>query len=112
MIFAFLDDLGLMVHDSLEDVVREHEAIDVEDGNVRFFDAEGRSLEAVFTQPNRYTKLLGSIESVEQGVFSLQPGSEPDTSEFRTRVLRDAAYLYPNSWFASLEALRERFSNR
>ena len=112
MIFAYLDDRGLMVHDSLEDVQREHEAIDVEDGNVRFFDAEGRSLQVFFTEPNRYTKLLGLIELVEQGVFSLRPSPDPNTSEFRTVVLADAAYLHPNHWFTSLEALRERFSKR
>jgi hypothetical protein len=112
MIFAFLDDRGLMVHDSLEDVLRDHEAIDVENGDVRFFDSEGHSLRAVFTEPNKYTKLLGSIEMVAQGVFTLQPDPESGTSEFCARVLPEVAYLYPNPWFASLEALRESFSSR
>jgi len=101
-----------MVHESLEDAQRNHEGIDVENGDVRFFDEAGCSLEVVFTQENRRTKLLGVVEIVQQGQFTVRPAASPDPTEFRSQVLRDVAYLHPNRWFASLDALRERFSGR
>lgn len=69
MIFAILDDRGLVVHASIDDACHGHEPIDVENGDVRFFDHDGWPLDAVFIVPNQCSKVLG-VTIIEQGELS------------------------------------------
>ena len=105
MIFAILDDLGLAVHSSIEDACRGHEPVDVENGDVHFFDDDGWPLDPVFVVPNRYGKVLG-VTVLEQGSFVLQRrvlGTEADGLKV---ALETVAYLQPNQHFVSVDAIR------
>ena len=73
MIYAFMDGGGLAVHQTIEEVRREHEAIDVENEDVVFFDEDGRRLLPHFTRPNRKTHLFGKLSWVKHGEFELRP---------------------------------------
>ena len=110
VIFAVLDDGGLLVHDSLAEVQRQHEGIDVEHGDVRFFDAEGRPLKPVFTELNRMGHLLG-FEMIESGEYTLESVPGTDGSEFRKTILPAVAYLEPNERFGSLQSVLKAFGS-
>jgi hypothetical protein len=110
VIFAVTDDGGLCVHDSLADVQRQHEGIDVEHGDVRFFDADGRPLKPVFTEPNRMGHVLG-FEIIESGDYTLESVPSTDGSEFRQTILPAVKYLEPNQRFGSLQSVRKAFGS-
>jgi hypothetical protein len=105
MIFAILDDRGLVVHNSIDDACRGHEPVDVENGDVHFFDDDGWPLDPVFVVPNHYGKALG-VTVVEQGEFRLERrvlGTEADSLKV---AIDRVSYLQPNQYFASVDAIR------
>jgi hypothetical protein len=54
VIYVFAnDDYGLAVYASLSEAIAACEAVDVEDGNYRFFDAAGQPLKPRVVQPAR-----------------------------------------------------------
>lgn len=80
MIFAFAtDDRTLRLFPTELEAVAYCEGIDVEEGVWRFFDAEGKALEAVFTKPNS----RGSF-SIVSGIYSLRPSSDTTLSLLET----------------------------
>lgn len=100
MIIAILDDGGVMVHATLADVQREHEGIDVEDGAVLFYGADGQRPQPRFTQPN-----VRSSFAVSSGVFNLQ--ATGDALDELTAALAAASYLVPTPIVGSLSQLRD-----
>ncbi|MDP2204733.1 MAG: hypothetical protein Q8K65_00325 [Alphaproteobacteria bacterium] len=82
MIFGYGDDGVLEVFESVADVRRDCEGIDVESGTWDFFDAAGLPLKPVFRVPNKVEKhFFGMFTSVVSSQeFDLVPvtdGSEP-----------------------------------
>jgi hypothetical protein len=61
MVFAFLEDGTLVIHESVAEACRQYEGIDVESDVVRFYDESGTYLRPRFTTPNRTGKTLGLI---------------------------------------------------
>jgi len=100
MIIAILDDGGVMVHETLADVQRGHEGIDVENGAVLFYDAHGQRLEPRFTQPNVRSSLV-----VASGRFELQAAS--NARDELIAALDAASHLEPTPIVASLAHLRD-----
>ena len=98
------------MHDSLADVQRQHEGIDVEHGDVRFFDADGRPLKPVSTEPNRMGHVLG-FKIIESGDYTLESVPGTDGSEFRLAILPAVKYLEPNQRFGSLQSVRKAFGS-
>lgn len=110
MIFAFVEDGTLEVHENLLAVQQEHEGIDVENGAVHFYDATGTYLEPRFTTPNRKGKILGPFGWVASGVFELVANSQAEQDSFAI-ALYETSSLRPNRWFTSLEQLKAELSS-
>ena len=106
MIFAILDDGGLVVHTSIDDACHGHEPVDVENGDVQFFDDDGWPLDPVFVVPNRYGKVLG-VTVVEQGEFLLQRSVLGTEADGLKAAIERVSYLQPNQRFASVDAIRK-----
>ena len=88
MVFAFLEDGTLVIHDSAADAIRQYEGIDVESGVVRFYDESGTCLEPRFTTPNRTGKTLGLFRWVVSGTYDLVPNSDAQEDCSRWRCTR------------------------
>ncbi len=111
MIFAFIEDGTLEVHENLASVQREFEGVDVEDQVVRFYNELGVFLEPRFMVPNRRGKVLGLIGWVTSGVFELIPNTNAPQDSFAL-ALAETTSLAPNPWFESLEKLKGELSAR
>jgi hypothetical protein len=109
MIFAFLEDGTLEVHEDLTSVQREYEGVDVENGVVHFYSEDGVYLEPHFIVPNRRGKLLGFLGWVTSGVFQLIPNAKAEQDSFAL-ALHETSSLAPNRWFTSLEHLKSELS--
>jgi hypothetical protein len=105
MIFAFLEDGTLEVHEDLASVQREFEGVDVENEVVHFYNEQGVYLEPEFIVPNRSGKLLGLFGWVASGVFQLIPNANAGRDSFAL-ALHETSSLAPNRWFGSLEQLK------
>lgn len=83
------------------------EGIDVEDGEYRFFNAEGDPLEIVFLKPNKKSKtLFGLITVVQSGIFDLVHTNNP-LSTTLLQALTDNISLAPNPYYTSIEEVRK-----
>lgn len=111
MIFAFVEDGTLAVHEDLASVQRAYEGVDVENQVVRFYDGRGVYLEPKFIVPNRRGRVLGLIGSITSGVFELIPNTNAAQDSFAL-ALYEATSLEPNPWFESLEQLKTELSAR
>lgn len=111
MIFAFLEDGTLEVHEDLLAVQREYEGVDVEDGVVRFYDESGTCLEPRFIVRNRRGKILGIFGWVRSGVFELVANPNASRDAFAL-ALYDTAVLTPNRWFSTLEHLKSELARK
>lgn len=111
MIFAFIEDGTLEVHENLASVQREFEGVDVEEQVVRFYNESGVYLEPKFMVPNRRGKILGLIGWVTSGVFELVPNANAPQDSFAL-ALAETNSLAPNPWFESLEQLKGELSAR
>lgn len=112
MIFA-LDETGeISVLSGLAEVRRDCEAIDVETGVWKFFDENGHLLRPVFTQPNKVRKLLGTVSSIEQGEFSLEPADPGPNPTLLEAINSNSVYLNNASRFPSIDSLRSYLMSR
>ena len=111
MVFAFLEDGTLVVHETAADAIPHYEGIDVESGVVRFYDEAGTYLQPRFTTPNRAGKTLGVVPWVVSGSYELvaDPASREDSFAL---ALHETSTLEPNRWFASLDALKAALAAR
>lgn len=105
MILAFVEDGTLRLHRSEEEATAEYEGVDVESRVVMFYREDGVYLEPVFTEPNRYGRLLGLISWSESGTYHLEP--RPGTAEYPLWLaLLEHPILEPGLGFGSMEELR------
>jgi hypothetical protein len=111
MVFAFLEDGTLVVHETAADAVRDYEGIDVESGVVHFYDDSGTPLSARFTTPNRTGKTLGLIPWVESGTYQLVPDPASGADPIAL-ALHETSVLEPNRWFASLDEVKAALAAR
>jgi hypothetical protein len=111
MIFAFLEDGTLAVHEDLASVQREYEGVDVENKVVHFYNELGVYLDPEFIVPNRRGKTLGLFAWVTSGVFRLIPNENAEQDSFAL-ALYETSSLAPNRWFESLEQLKSELSAR
>jgi hypothetical protein len=105
MIFVFAEDASLHVAVDIEDVRRSCEPIDVESSVFTFYDHEGRLLAPRFTKPNRRTRILGLLSTIEPGEYTLEI-ADPATQDPIGVALQETEALEPNGWFANLDAVR------
>jgi hypothetical protein len=111
MVFAFLEDGTLVVHESVVDASRQYEGIDVESGVVRFYDESGTPLSARFTTPNRTGKTLALVPWVVSGTYELVPDPASGADPIAL-ALHETSVLEPNRWFASLDQLKAALAAR
>jgi hypothetical protein len=111
MIFAFLEDGTLEVHEDLIAVQRAYEGVDVENEVVRFYDESGTYLEPQFIVPNRRGKTLGIFGWVSSGIFKLVANPQAPQDSFAL-ALYETATLTPNRWFATLEHLKSELAKK
>ena len=111
MIFAFVEDGTLDVHDDLAAVQRAYEGVDVESEVVHFYDESGTYLDPQFIVPNRQGKTLGIFNWVSSGVFKLVPNPQAPQDTFAF-ALYETTVLSPNRWFTSLEQLKSDLANK
>ena len=105
MILAFVEDGTIRLHGSEEEATAEYEGVDVESQVVMFYRDDGIYLEPVFTEPNRYGRLLGLISWSESGTYHLEP--RPDATEDPLWLaLLEHPILEPGLGFSSIEELR------
>ncbi len=110
MIFVFAEDGSLEIVAGLDEARRNYEGIDVESGVFHFFDDTGTYLEPRFTKPNKRGRLLGIFKWVESGEFDLVPS--PGVGEDILVHLADTSEMEPNSWFKSLQEVKQFFTSR
>jgi hypothetical protein len=111
MVFAFLEDGTLVVHESVVDASRQYEGIDVESGVVRFYDESGTFLEPRFTTPNRAGRTLGLFRWVVSGTYELVANPAAGEDPFAL-ALHETSVLEPNRWYASLDDLKATLAAR
>jgi hypothetical protein len=111
MIFAFVEDGTLEVHEDLVAVQREYEGVDVENEVVRFYDESGTYLEPKFIVPNRRGRLPGIFGWVSSGVFELVANPDAPQDSFAL-ALHETVSLSPNRWFATLEHLKSALARK
>ncbi len=111
MIFIFADDQTLQVVNSLEEVRRNCEGIDVENGVFRFFDENGSHLEPWFTKPNKKGGDLGIFSWVESGEYELIPSLSANEDDIFLNLL-ETSELESNPWFKSLDDVKGYLESR
>ena len=111
MIFVFAEDGTLTVVADIGEVRRQCEPIDVESSVFSFYDADGRPLTPRFVKPNRESRLLGRLWSVEQGEYTLEAADTLAHDPIAVALL-EAGALEPNPWFPDLNAVREYLTLR
>lgn len=65
MYFVFVEDGSLEIVETIEEVRKYYEGIDVESGVYKFFDKNGKRLKPKFTIPNKVKKYLRIFSTVE-----------------------------------------------
>jgi len=105
VVLAFIEDGSVEVFASRESAATKFEGIDVESGTVQFFEADGTSLRAEFTSPNRCGKICGPFGWVSSGAYTLVPNHESSGEAFAL-ALNQASALEPNCFFSSIENLK------
>jgi hypothetical protein len=110
MLFA-LDDGGILsVVGTIEEARRDFESVDVESGDVRFFDAKGQALDPVFAHRDKRS-LFGLQLTADPGPFDLQLSrSSPPPS--LASCLGSVRFLEPNSLFADLAAVARHLESK
>jgi hypothetical protein len=111
MIFAFIEDGTLEIHEDEASATRAHEGIDVESGTVHFYSGQGMPLAPRFTAPNARGRWLGLFPWVSSGAYQLVPAASSEVDPFEL-ALREAVALAPNPWFSSLEELKAALRQR
>jgi hypothetical protein len=105
MIFVFADDQTLKILNGIDEVRRDCEGIDVEEGLFQFFDETGALLVPDFIEPNKKGKLLGSFGWVQSGVFDLKKSKDIHSCTILD-ALGNAVAVEPNEFFDSLAAIK------
>lgn len=111
MIFAFIEDGTLEIHEDEASATRAHEGVDVESGTVHFYSEQGIPLAPHFTAPNARGRWLGLFPWVSSGAYQLVPGVPGDADTFALALV-EAVALAPNPWFASLDELKAELRRR
>lgn len=105
MIFVFADDQTLRILNNIDEVQRDCEGIDVEEGIYKFFDEDGVFLEPYFIEPNKKSKILGSFGWAQSGVFDLNK-SKDKTPYTIKEALDNAIAVETNMYFDSLATVQ------
>jgi hypothetical protein len=105
MIFIFADDRTLQVVNSLKEVRRDCEGIDVENSVYRFFYENGSHLEPRFTKPNKKGRYLGILSWAESGEYELISSPIVDEHEIFLSLL-ETSELESNHSFKSLDDVK------
>lgn len=105
MIFAFVEDGTLEVHEDLALVQRAYGGVDVENECVHFYSELGLYLQPEFTTPNRKGKVFGLFGWVISDVFKLVPNVEAKHDSFALSLYQ-TNLLTPNRWFANIKQLK------
>jgi hypothetical protein len=111
MIFVFADDQTLNILDSIDEVRRDCEGVDVEEGIFSFFDESGSLLLPYFIESNKKGKLFGLFGWVSSGVFDLKK-SEEDIPYTIEEALDNTVSIDSNKYFDSLAAVRGFLTNK
>ena len=111
MIYAFIEDGTLEIHEDEGSATRAHEGIDVESGTVHFYSEQGYPLAPRFITPNKRGRWLGLFPWASSGAYQLLPATQSDADPFAL-ALREAVALAPNSWFSSLDELKTALRQR
>jgi hypothetical protein len=102
MMMVLLDEPTLILFDSPDKPPDLLEAMDVLNGEYSFCDDDGQRYEGVITRP------AGRFHTPEYG---LRPVGGPDIAHALELVDR-AVMLEPNAWYADVESLRRRLTDR
>ena len=104
VIFVHQDDGALAILSGIEDAQREYEAIDVENGEYRFYNYLGHPLSVSMTRPVEHGTFLGLFKTVAGGEFTLVEGSVDSAKELRA-LLPTLSELLKNPWFPTVDSL-------
>jgi hypothetical protein len=105
MLLTLQDDGVLRVYESVEDAVRDVEALDAEDVFRVVFDDTGEVYAVHWIRPNKRGRLFGFILS--NGVYTLAPQNQKDVNAL-LRLLREARLVEPRDAEARLKDLERR----
>ena len=105
MIFVFDEDKTMMILDDIEEVRKECEGIDVEEGVFLFFNENGYSLNPKIMSPTKRQKILGKIELIESGKYELCQVGNPNFQNI-LKQLKNVVGLKPNKYFSSLDEVK------
>jgi hypothetical protein len=111
MIFIFSEDRTLQVVDSLDEVRRNCEGIDVENRVFQFFDQNGSRLEPRFTKPNKTSRVFGVFSMVESGEYELIPSPVFNDREIFLSLL-EGTVPEANPWFKNLDDVKDYLETR
>jgi len=108
MLIVRLDEPGLFVFETHEDLVRSVEAIDIEGTLVSAHDEAGRRMQVSWIEPNQHSG-LGPIRWVTNGQYMLVP-SDVLEPEVLGQLLLDAPYFDPPHYETELRELGHRLT--
>lgn len=94
------DDGALVLFESLQDVTRHLEAIDIENGEYEFCDSSGQRFLGVVTR---------AVGTFRPGAFELRPEGPPDPAN-AIALLDRAVRLEENPWHRDVESLRRHLT--
>jgi hypothetical protein len=95
MIVTLQDDGVLRLYLSVEEAVRDVEALDAEETFRAVFDDVGRPFAIRWIQRNRIGRGFFGFRSAENGSYTLAPAGDPQP-EALLRVIRDVAHVEPS----------------
>lgn len=101
MLFVLADDNMLYVHSTQNELQSTYEGIDVENGEYKFFDDYGRSLAAVFDEPNKLGKVFGFLGWADSGKYHLVLNEEVNNPKL-IDILDSISGIEKNQYFSNL----------
>ena len=105
LILAFVEDGELCLFSSTAAACARFEGIDVESGVVQFFDGQGTSLEARFSQRPTNDPIFGLIGWVRVGEYQLVP-KQVQATDSLALALHEARYMRPTGPFKCIDDVR------
>jgi hypothetical protein len=106
MIFVFDEDNTMMILGDIEEVRKECEGIDVEEGVFLFFNENGYILNSKIISPTKRQKILGKIELIESAKYELCPVGNPNFQNILKQV-NNVIGLKTNKHFSSLDEIKQ-----
>ncbi len=101
MILVLCDDNVIRLFDSLEEVRRWVEPIDVQNEEYLFCDETGQRYRGLMLRP---------VGVIAEGAFELRADGQPDPQNAKDLVDR-ASGVAPNRWHKDLESLRRHLTS-